>query len=423
MKRKSLRSRFLGYISIALAFTAFMAIYSFFVIKNTTGQLGDEGSQILQGYIIFQIIFWVAFFVDAIFVERNMRKMEAPIKMVSEQALRMAQGQSIIRSIHKENNELGDLTYSINALLEYILERVEILEQINEGDYSFDIEPLGEYDKLTKAIINVVNTNNEVLHEIKKASNEINDVAVLIASGAETLSSGNTEQAATIEQLSAVMSEVKSMAEQTAEVSKITREGALESKAAVEKNNSDIQRMIEAMDNITKASLRIESVIKVIDEIAFQTNILALNAAIEAARAGTHGRGFAIVADEVRELASKSAAAARETSDLIQMSIHSVNEGNSIVRQTVENISSIEENSSMAVSNMALMADSSEKQRLSISDINQGINQLLSIIQANSIMSQENAMSSQKMAMQSTALHQLVGRFKLRDQDSDQNYQ
>jgi len=416
-KRKSLKRRFFGYISIAAAFTAALAIYSFFVIFNMSGQLGEAGEPFLRGYVIFQIIFWIAFFIDAIFVMRNMQKIESTINMVASQALSISEGKSIVRATHDENNELGDLAFSINALLNYMNDRTSILDVINEGDYSVRVEPRGEVDKLSRAIIRIINTNNEILYEIKEAALGMNNIASGISSGADALSSGTTEQAATIEQFSAVMSEVQSMADQTAEIAQETRKIALSSRHVLERNNSDIKRMTAAMDSITESSHRIETVIKVIDEIAFQTNILALNAAIEAARAGVHGKGFAVVADEVRELASKSAAAAKETSDLIQMSIQSVYEGNDIVRQTAENILVIEEGAMSAVDNMDLLAESAESQRLSITDINRGVEQISNVIQANAITALENSSSAQKMAAQSAQLTHIVERFKLRGHD------
>jgi len=415
MKRKSLKHRFGGYIYIAALFTLVLNIISFFVIYDLTGRIGADGESILRGYIIFVIIFWVAFYVDAVFVRKNMQKIEEPIKGVGDLALRVARGKALDPVVYHRNDELGDLVYAANEWLDYMHERCEVLDKINKGDYSMRLEPIGEVDLLTRAIIRVINTNNEILYEIKKAAGEINSVAYGISSGADTLSSGSTEQAATIEQFSAVMAEVQFMAEKTSEIAKNVHERAFESKDVLEKNTYDIKRMTSAMDSITESSHRIETVIKVIDEIAFQTNILALNAAIEAARAGVHGKGFAVVADEVRELAAKSAEAARETTELIQMSIQSVTEGNEIMKQTMENISSIEVHASESAENMDILAESSENQRLSISDINRGIEQISNVIQANSITAQENSMNAQKMALQSTQLQELVGRFKLRN--------
>ena len=420
MKRKNLRSKFLGYTLSAIVFAVVLNIISLFIIYNMSVRL-DDGASILRNYYIIMIIFWIVFIVISILISKSMRKIEPPINMASEQALRMSQGKAIVRSFHNENNELGDLTFSINALLEYILSRVEILNRINSGDYSFDIAPLGDTDKLTKAIKSMLDTTNDILMEIVDAARGINDVTSRISIGAEHLSSGSTEQAATIEQFSAVMNEVQSMADRTAEIAQNTRVGALSSQELMARSKGDFDRMIEAMDSITMASHRIETVIKVIDEIAFQTNILALNAAIEAARAGVHGKGFAVVADEVRELASKSAAAARETSELIQLSIESVQEGDALVRQTANSIKQLGDEAANAVENMRLLAESSENQRQSISDINNGINQISNVIQSNSIMAQENAMSAQQMAAQSNLLEHLVSKFKLRDRKPSDN--
>jgi methyl-accepting chemotaxis protein len=211
------------------------------------------------------------------------------------------------------------------------------------------------------------------------------------------------------------MAEVQYMAEQNAEIAKSTKDRVQKSKYLMEGSTRDFERMTAAIDSITESSHHIESVIKAIDDIAFQTNILALNAAIEAARAGAHGRGFAVVADEVRELASKSSAAARETSELIQMSIQSVSEGNVIVRQTAESIKKIGVHAASSADDMDRLAESSESQRQSVSEINRGISQISNIVQSISAIAQQNSVTARKMSTQSENLGHLVSRFKLRN--------
>ena len=419
MKGKSIKSKFIGFSVVAIAFAAAICLVSYLVIHQMGAVAGSAPDALMIPYFVTLAAIWAAFIISEIMIVNNMLKMLAPIKMATDQAMNISRGEALVRSRHDEDNELGDLAVSINAVLDYIIGRVELLDRINEGEYSMQVEPLGDTDKLTMAIIRVLKTNNEVLYAIKNAALSVNSAAGEIASGANSLASGSAEQAATMEEFSAVMAEVLAMADKSAEIAKSTLKNALDSKVLMEESSEAIGRITDAMDSITASGRRIETITKVIDDIAFQTNILSLNAAIEAARAGQHGKGFAVVADEVRLLASKSAAAARETSELVQASIQSVEEGNGIVRRTAGSLLSMTRNASNAAEEMGTLAGSSEHQRQAISEINNGINQLSTVIQANSAVAQQNLVNAQELSLQSQSLKDLVARFRLRDDEEN----
>ena len=148
------------------------------------------------------------------------------------------------------------------------------------------------------------------------------------------LAQGATTQAASVEQLSASIAEITNQTAQNAENAERANRLTGEANGKAEIGNKRMDEMLKAMADINDSSSSIAKIIKVIDEIAFQTNILALNAAVEAARAGQHGKGFAVVAEEVRNLAARSAKAARETTDIIEESIDKVNMGTKLANET-----------------------------------------------------------------------------------------
>ncbi|GGL57525.1 methyl-accepting chemotaxis protein [Sporolactobacillus putidus] len=345
----------------------------------------------------------------------------APIQEVSAVLNELDKGNLQMRV---EGNYKGDherikiaLNDTVTTLENNIKEVSEVLTEMSEGnmDVAITTEYRGDFSALKKSLNHIIQSFNSLLHNINNASNQVAAGSKQVSDSAQELASGATEQASSIEQLTASMEEISSQTDNNAKhAGKADSLVNVAKKEAVQ-GNDRMAEMLKSMDDINESSSNISKIIKVIDEIAFQTNILALNAAVEAARAGQHGKGFAVVAEEVRNLAARSAGAAKETTALIEGSIKKVEKGTKIAKDTAGALNKIVDAVTEVATSVNNIAVASKEQASGISQINQGIMQVSQVVQANSATSEESAAASEELTSQAELLREMVAKFKLKD--------
>ncbi|MDR0570842.1 MAG: methyl-accepting chemotaxis protein, partial [Clostridiales Family XIII bacterium] len=346
------------------------------------------------------------------------RMIATPAARLVEVANSMAKGDVDIDIDINSQDEIGALAKAFKSLAEAIREQARIMSLVAEGDYRASIRVRSDKDIMNRAINTVLDKNNKLLLEVKEASSQVSSGANQIATGAQSLASGATEQAATLQQFSASIADVLAQSEENTKKSQEAYDDVQLSSRYMFESMESMGNMTTAMQDINESASNIAKVIKVIDDIAFQTNILALNAAVEAARAGQHGKGFAVVADEVRNLASKSAEAAKETAALIESSTQKVSEGNSIAAKTSESLMSVNEISEKNAFTMQEISAASQRQSESISEITSGMGQISDVVQANSATAEQSAAAAEQLSAQASMLEEVLSQFKLRDGES-----
>jgi methyl-accepting chemotaxis protein len=345
-----------------------------------------------------------------------------PLKKLTGIASKISEGELDVSVDIKSRDETGQLAESISKTvyrlkdyMYYIDEIADVLRHISEGNLVFELKQdyTGEFEKVKTALEKVRGTLSEMLLQISTTTNEVSNAVDLVSNGAQTLASGASEQASAMEQLTSTVAQVSDDVQRNAENVNLAFEYIGQAGSGVRQSNEYMNALLQAMSAINESSSRISGIIKIIDDISFQTNILALNAAVEAARAGQAGKGFAVVAEEVRSLASRSANAAKQTSELITSSISSIKEGMRLAESTSAALADVGEKSRMVEVKNGEIRDSSNAQAAAISEIRKGLDQVSVVIQTITATAQENAAASEELASQAQTLHAQTSKFRV----------
>lgn len=346
----------------------------------------------------------------------------APVKEIDSVYREMSKGNLNAQITYEGRDELGDMAQNIrntNAVItSYIHDITEKLNLLAQGDmrFSVDLDYIGDFKAIKQAILKTVSSLNQTLVLIDSAASQVNTGTGQVSAGAQELAAGSTEQASSVEELSSSITSITVQAAENSENVKKATQYVEETSQNVKNGGAHMQQLTDAMDNIGSASDQITNITKVIEDIAFQTNILSLNAAIEAARAGTAGKGFSVVADEVRNLAAKSAEAAKQTAELIQHSVTAVEEGTQITRKTAQILKDIDETTGLINGIVNKINTATSEQASSIEQIRLGLEQVSSVIQTNAATAEENSAASEEMSAQANTLRSEVGKFKLNEE-------
>ncbi len=297
--------------------------------------------------------------------------------------------------------------------------RVAQVDQVSRGDLSVRVQVLSDHDLLGQSIRRMVGSLREVVRLMEEIAQEVDSGSEQVAQASQGLAEATSAQAASFEEIQASVAEIERQSRENAQGSADTVAVAEKASASSAGGRQVVGQMAGAMGEIRDSSVKIAEIIKVVDSIAFQTNLLALNAAVEAARAGEHGKGFAVVADEVRNLATRSSRAARETEQLIGATMERIDRGVRLSAEVNRIFDEITGQVDQVLQVVRVIASSSLEQAQGSAQVLGGIGNLSEVTQRNASASVEASMAAGELRLQAARLRrELQARFRLQGEGS-----
>lgn len=380
---------------------------------------GDVDGALINLGVIYIILFLVIFVVGNLIVIMVSKAQTAPLKKVSDDAKKIAAGDLSVTFSYNSGDEIGELCRNFaqcNAVAKrYITDISQKLDKLAHGDFTIKIDEdyIGDYRPIKDSLNNIIDSMRKTLTGIETAATQVNLGASQVADTSTALANGVMEQTDELHQLGDNMKEMVNKVRDTDSDTEIASKSAGSAKDKIERSNVEMEKLLKAMNEISQMSNETLKIVKTIDDIAFQTNILALNASVEAARAGAAGKGFTVVADEVRVLAGKSAEAAKRTSDLLQQTAKSVADGASLANTTAQSLSEAVKDTIEADNKILNISDTTKKEREYMDGVSDKLKSIADIVGSTSDAAQSSASSSEELSSQADILSGMISSFKL----------
>lgn len=377
---------------------------------------------IIQDILFFAIVA-LAFILAAI-ISSSITK---PVKELAQGVEGVSRGNFNTNLENQNKDEIGTLTRQLSSTIknikDYIYDINDVLGEISKGNITVTVEReyIGDFSEIKNSLTSIIQALNSTMGNIRLCCNQVKTGAVRLAENSQQLAQGAAEQASSIDQFQQSLDQVSLLTAKDGQNAIKINEICDQTISSVKLSNSQMQDMMHSMGAINDSSKEIAKVIKIIEDIAFQTNILALNAAVEAARAGEAGKGFAVVAAEVRGLASKSAEAANQTTLMIQKAIGSVGTGIKIADAAAGSLKKVAEEVKSMAGFLNEINNSNDLQHTAFSEMLQSAKQIKNVVQTNTAAAEENSAASEELSEQAQMLDRLVSRFKTKH-DSGSGY-
>lgn len=393
-------------------------------------QKGDQTESILAVMEIIVVIIIIAVIILSIMIGRRFGNQIAdgiskPLTAISERLKTFAEGDLDSEfPEHDAKDEVAEMIETARQMADklnmIISDSEKLLNEMADGNFAIATEHeeiyTGKFNDLLVGLRNMNRKINESLRQVEETAEQVSLGSGNMAEAAQSLAEGATEQAGAVEELQATIADITANVEHTAENLQKSHADARKYADDADHSREQMHAMVEAMQRISESSMKIENIISELEDIASQTNLLSLNASIEAARAGEAGKGFAVVADQIRKLAEQSAASAVSTRELIEGSIHDVEEGNKAVALVSETLDEVIKGINDIADTSKSLSENSQSQATAMEQAEQGVNQISEVVQSNSAMAQETSATSEELSAQAETLDNLVRQFKLREQ-------